>query len=289
MVETGREGGQRRGMAISDLDVFPAFRCAAPAQLPLFFYHLPKTGGTTVEAALFALAAVRRQPFLVIPRAIGMRERPTPARLGSGPGALAYAGHCWFGFHHVLKRPVQLCTVLREPVGRVVSEYLWRCRYRDRPPSAADFQHYLDNLALSNMMTRLLTGESEIDWDSAARAIGHLESFFLVGTTERLASFVSAILTLYGGPTVMTGRAKEERSPLKAELVATFRDAVAARNVYDQALYAHAERHLFGRAAALLEGFTEPNPLAVVVTNPGGKKFELSNPGTDAGTAEAAP
>ncbi|WP_374440380.1 hypothetical protein [Stella sp.] len=255
------------------LDEFAAFRCDAPLDTALFFYHVPKTAGTTVEAVLHALATERGRTLRLVPRAVGMRERPPPAGFFEDERPLAYAGHCWFGAHRWVGRPVHACTVLREPVERVVSEYLWRNANRNRAASADDFRHYLDNLALSNLATRLLAGESEIDWRSVDRAIAHLGSCFLVGRTERLAPFLSAILSLYGGPSVRTRPAKQQRDPRKAQLIEMFGDEIARRNAYDRTLYDYAEAHLFGRADALLRGFSEPAPRRVQVDNPNGKQF----------------
>ncbi|BBK39159.1 hypothetical protein STAQ_42370 [Allostella sp. ATCC 35155] len=189
---------------------------------------------------------------------------------------LVYAGHCWFGLHRLVGRPVQLCTVLRDPVARVVSEYLWISSSRGRPPSVEDFRHYLDNLALPNLATRLLSGESEIDWRSVDRAIAHLGQFALVGCTEDLAPFLSALLTTYGGPAVRTGRAKERSDPLKAILREEFGEEIARRNGYDRILYAFAEAQLFGRAKAILAGSRTPDPRRVRVDNPHGKTFVVT-------------
>ena len=43
-----------------------------------------------------------------------MRERPPPAGFFEDERPLAYAGHCWFGAHRWVGRPVHACTVLRE-------------------------------------------------------------------------------------------------------------------------------------------------------------------------------
>lgn len=214
--------------------------------------------------------------FQVVPRAVGMRERDVPAGMFGDDRTLVYAGHCWFGLHRMVGRPVQLCTVLRDPVARVVSEYLWISSNRGRPPSVEDFRHYLDNLALPNLATRLLAGESEIDWRSVDRAITHLGQFALVGCTADLAPFLSALLTTYGGPTVRTGRAKEQSDPLKAILREEFGEEIARRNGYDRILYSFAEAQLFGRAKEILAGARTPAPRRVRVDNPHGKTFAVT-------------
>lgn len=258
------------------LDAFPAFRRERPLDTPLFFYHVPKTVGTTVDAVLSALAAVRGRHFQLIPRAVGMRERSVPAGMFGDERTLCYAGHCWFGMHRMVGRPVQLCTVLRDPVARVISEYLWRSSSRDRPVSVEDFRHYLDNVALPNLATRLLAGESEIDWKSVDRAIAHLGQFALVGRTEDLAPFLSVLLTIYGGPTVRTSKAKERPDPLKDVLRERFAEEIARRNGYDRIVYSFAEAQLFGRAKSMLAGFAKPEPRRVLVQNLRGKNFVVT-------------
>lgn len=257
-------------------DAFPAYRPAASLDVPLFFYHVPKTAGTTVDAALHALAEHRGRRFRMIPREIGMRERLAPADLYADGQTLCYAGHCWFGTHRAIPGEVRVCTVLRDPVRRVVSEYLWRAANRGRPASLEDFRHHLDNLALPNLATRLLSGQSEIDWRSVDRAVANLGSCFLVGRTEDLAPFITAILTLYGGPTVRTARAKERHDPLRDVLLDQFAEEIARRNGYDRILYAYAEAQLFGRCTTLLRGLDQPSPARVRVDNPGGKRFVVT-------------
>lgn len=261
---------------MASLDLFPAFACERPLDTPLFFYHVPKTAGTTVDAVLCALAWTRQRAFQVVPRAVGMREREVPAGMFGDDRTLVYAGHCWFGMHRLVARSVHLCTVLRDPVARVVSEYLWVSSSRDRPASVEDFRHYLDNLALPNLATRLLAGESEIDWRSVDHAIANLGQFALVGCTADLAPFLSALLTTYGGPTVRTGRAKEQSEPLKAILREEFGEEIARRNGYDRILYSFAEAQLFGRAKAILAGSLTPATRQVRVENPRGKTFVVT-------------
>ena len=258
------------------MEEFAAFRCDTPLDTPLFFYHVPKTAGTTVNAVLHALAQERGRPFRMILREIGMRERPLPPGLFRDETTLCYAGHCWFGMHREIGRPAHACTVLREPVARVVSEYLWRAGNRGLAASADGFRHYLDNLAMPNLATRLLAGESEIDWRSVDRAAANLASCFLVGRTEDMAPFVTAVLTLYGGPAVRTARAKERPDPLKSALIEAFGEEIARRNECDRMLYRYAEAELFGRAALLVRGLTEPSPRRVRVENPNGKHFAVT-------------
>ncbi|MCC7271192.1 MAG: sulfotransferase family 2 domain-containing protein [Alphaproteobacteria bacterium] len=259
------------------MERFVAYVNERPEETPLFFYHLPKTGGTTVDGVLTALAAVRRRSFQLLPRKIGMREAAFPDHLRKSESALVFAGHCLFGMHTELGVRVNLCTVLRHPVERVVSEYLWTCRFYGRAAkvSETDFSDYLDNIAVPNLMTRLLIGSHEIAWGATARAMEHLASFYLVGSTARLDAFLGALLSSYGGPNVRMTRAKEERNPAKAALAARFAETIAARNRHDVALYAHGERHLFGRADEMLAAFTTPNPDDVVVRTVGAKSFEL--------------
>ncbi|MGE0716879.1 MAG: sulfotransferase family 2 domain-containing protein [Alphaproteobacteria bacterium] len=259
------------------MDRFVAYRNPHPDDVPLFFYHVPKTAGTTVTGVLHALASARGRGAQHIPRTVGMREKPLPAALKKFGSTLAFMGHCWFGFHEELPGLTRPCVVLRDPVERVVSDYLWQCRVHQREPSARaeDFLDFLDNVVLSNAMTRQIRGGAEIGWNADTFAIRRLESCFLVGTTAGVGLFLSALLTAYGGPTVLARRSKEERSPVKAELVARFADVVRQRNAYDCAVFAHAEQALAPRAQALLAGFTEPNDETMSVENIRGKTYRV--------------
>lgn len=257
----------------SATDLYRAFRRHEPIEVPLFFYHVPKAAGTTVNAVLFALAKFRDHICRFVPTPVGMRRTDPPRGLFGDPRVLVYSGHCWFGMHHRVPGPIHCATVLREPVERVASEYLWRSRHRDRVATAEAFEHYVRNVGLSNMATRLLSGESDIDWSSIERAVANLESCRFVGLTAELGAFVTAILTEYGGPNVKAPRAKEGRDPLKVELMERYGGMVADHNRYDIELYAAARRIQLERpgvTAALGEA-----AVTLRVSNPRGKLFDV--------------
>jgi len=275
MDPSGAPGATAGGEAVWSR--FIAYVPDVPETTPAFFFHIGKTGGTTLTGVLAAIAWHRRRPLVAIPARVGSREEPMPEAMRRVPDPIAFAGHCAFGFHRAFDRPLHLCTLLREPAARTVSEYFWRTQRAGRMAAVLpeDFAWYLDNLAENNAMTRRLSGLPVASWRSVETALGHLDRFFAVGAMERFAEIATALLSVYGVPSLRIARAKAQHDPRIPDFLDRFRDLILERNRLDEELYARAAP-LFDRVPALYSGLTTASPDTVAATLIGGKTFEFS-------------
>jgi hypothetical protein len=194
----------------------------------LVFLHLPKTGGTTLHhhfSAHFAPDEICPERFSNLhawPREALDRYR-------------YFSGHFNFDQLRLIPGPLFIVTVLRDPVERLMSNYLFWKRHteaaiaRDRlegPAIAravplAEFlrnPHHQVQDAVNNTMTRYLAGQVNVNADltyryyagGAAmavtelevlhRALGNLLAVDVVGLTSNLHDVYTRVALAYGMP-----------------------------------------------------------------------------------------
>ncbi len=222
---------------------------------PLFFFHIPKTAGTTTVAALRAML---RPDAVITERGVLSLARVQKAVAAGLSGGQFIHGHPGHGVGAALYRRTRMVTLLREPRAHVVSNYLF-LRGDPANPHAEAAQrlgfsafirahpYYAVFQAGSlcvGMEREPLAGTAEI----VAR-VPLIQSFLagmhLVGTTERLDDFFAALAAPMGRkppPLRHLRRGKggaEEVARLRAELAVLERDPALAplfaaeRAVYD--------------------------------------------------------
>ena len=86
-------------------------------ETPIYFLHIPKTGGTSFIAFLDRHFA----PDKICP------AQMLPELFQSPPETLAryslYRGHLWYGLNSYLRRNLTYITLLRDPIQRTISWY----------------------------------------------------------------------------------------------------------------------------------------------------------------------
>lgn len=234
-------------------------------EAPFFFFHLPRTAGTTLNAILKAnfapeevLSVYSREDYASC-RELEV-ERLNRLRLIQGhlmPQSL-YPPTLY-------GRPVRIFTFLREPVARLVSEYhflrTWprNHMYAYLNENNISFEHYLTGkehqlcLRGSNFMTHSLAGKFKNidDAEALERAKDRLENAFCgFGIQERF----DESLLLLAGTLGLTQLFYERRNILRKDALPPMTDgelALAAElNQADAALYAFAVELLEKRIAA---------------------------------------
>lgn len=167
--------------------------------MPLIFLHIPRTGGTT-------LTRIARRQFR--PDQVYVIDSTEPARSAAALSSLPpfvrdrlslIAGHASFGVHRHVGAG-QYFTLIRDPVGRVLSHYRYAQQRFEHPLHEPALQMSLGEMVeadlwrdLSNGQCRALAGE----WDFPTqdqpetvleRARSNLaDHFVLWGLTERFA------------------------------------------------------------------------------------------------------
>jgi hypothetical protein len=184
----------------------------SPDMPPLFFYHVPKTGGLTFFLAMMH-AFSRGWPAGRPSRTLGRfddpleRYRPGPDGRANLPRDTIFAAsHHGFGFHERFDVPFALATIVRDPVQRVASANTYACMRADRMPSESEFESFIRRPEnIDAIPTQLTGGNSGGDVDeNIGMAIEHLETRFEAYVpSNNVGALISTYLGVYGLPNVL--------------------------------------------------------------------------------------
>lgn len=217
--------------------------------------HIPKTAGTTLASTLqwnYPPRLTLHQDLLGRPieeMELIPIERRSRARL--------LRGHVPYGVHRYIPRPCEYVTVLREPVARAISAYKHVLR---RPENELHDQVVTEGMGLEDFIethwvgkrvsrqTRQLSNrpDAPLERDALEEAMRNLESFLVVGLTERFEETLALVRRAVGLrlPVYVT-RNVGQPLPVSPRAVELIRD----RDHLDLELYAFA-CELFDRQVA---------------------------------------
>ncbi|MDR1777428.1 MAG: sulfotransferase family protein [Desulfovibrio sp.] len=239
-----------------------------------FFLHIPRTAGTTLNSVLTANYAPEEVLSVYDKDDYKAHRAHSPAELAK---IRLIQGHLLlprFDPPGIYGLDVRVFTFVREPVSRLVSEYLflksWKANhlYAYLHEQSVSFRRYIesDDKRLryrgKNFMTRCISGLSTGDRAYPARAVArakqHLEKVFgFVGIQERfpeslllLGDFLPLRTLFHERRNTLEGQAREEIS--REDL-----DVARERNQGDAEVYAFACGLFSERVAAAGPGFAE--------------------------------
>ena len=244
-----------------------------PSGHTIVFTHVPKTGGTTLDHILKAVAAVRRKKRarLRIPRGAPLPEHHNQELLNlvqtaddQVPDSDYLSGHFPFGIHRQLTRPCLYVTLLRDPVARLVSNFrfgLSRNRWSHDTPVSALIER---GRLIDNVQTRQIAGISNRDVPctpkTLANAIDNIQLHYaVVGLTERFDETLKTLITLLGWPDIAYSDLQVSRVPIEPEFESKVRDAAQRYFAFDLELYAAASARATPWNARIFEGTVTGN------------------------------
>lgn len=224
----------------------------------LFFLHIPKTAGTTLNAVLEA----NFPPESVL----SVYDKASQQRMESLTAEEFQAlrliqGHVFVrDFEQFFSQPLTAFTMLREPVARVVSEYDFLRSWPEH-----HLYHYLNKNRIGiadyvageskelrrrgkNLMCNSLAGSAPPCKDEAEtleRAKANLERFAVVGLTEMFDATLLLLQEAAGLQNVLYERRNIRAGVLKPQDLSPGElEVVREHNRLDMELYAHAKTRI---------------------------------------------
>jgi len=165
--------------------------------VPLYFFHIPKTGGTSVLSILekhysrSEICPAQLEPEF---------EKIPTTQLGKYK---FFAGHFWSLKNRNIE-PVNMFTILRNPYHRAISMYYHILRDRNHASHLAaqsgEFDKVLHHPAMTNSQIRHLarcsrdySGERMSDQECYALAKEQLLACFYIGYTDKLGEALTSV------------------------------------------------------------------------------------------------
>lgn len=187
-------------------------KCSVRAK-PLYFMHIPKTGGTSLADAILWSYPLNK---IFYPNNI-VTEDFINANINRIDRDSIIIGHPGPGIGGIIKDIADVVTVLRNPRDRTVSQYLQIRRHYDNPNccdarllSLDEFlRRHPEQIAFQALyLDQVVNGESLYDYSEIygriSRVCDYIFSIKLAGVMERSAEFCAALTGLIGSPCPIT-------------------------------------------------------------------------------------
>jgi len=226
----------------------------------IIFLHIQKCAGLTIQRML------RRRYGPSVPRRL-LNKMRNASRNGRAladysPDDQYIQGHFCYGVHRELPQPYTYFTLLREPVARLVSLYVYSktnptAYYHGQAKDASIEEFLIETplMELDNGMTRFLAGDPEdtfinrtpigsCDRALFEKALANVErDFFLVGIVEEFDRSVLLLAEALNWTNALYLR-RNTRSTEKPEVSPELVQQLKERNKWDVELYEHCRARL---------------------------------------------
>jgi hypothetical protein len=222
----------------------------------LAFVHLHKAAGTTLIHLLrrnFFLRHLDVRPFRKESEGV-FRARDLRTCLRLNPFLRSIAGHsvrAWSDLESLVPN-VRYITILRDPIERFVSHFLYR---QDVHAATRSFQEAMDRENEHNLQTKYIGGSD--DFDEAKRMLDR--RFLLAGVSQDFDTFLLLLSKKLGlAPSDVwyvsqnvASRRGTDRRDMARRLIEEHHDALVEIHRADLQLYAYVKTEVLPREAAL--------------------------------------
>jgi hypothetical protein len=227
----------------------------------LIFVHMFRSGGNTLNRIMDWEYSPQRVFSLNGRYCRWAYKKLTEIPVAALSQMQVFRGHMPFGLHKLLPQPSTYITLLRDPVGRTLSEYfagVTRLSHRQhRIIKELSVNEFVATLANNNSQTKMIAGlSSSYDFlaedctlDTLATAKHNLQRYFsLVGITERFEETLALAKCKFGWQ--LPCYALFSATPKRAKVISPeICDCITEYNRFDVELYRHAVA-LFDQAMA---------------------------------------
>ena len=196
----------------------------------IYFMHIPKCGGTTIDhifAKLFSI--LKNYNFKRFKHNNKIKKNKLSRNEIDYSKKHFISGHLDYDFCNNLNN-IYKCSVVREPISRVISHYKFMVFRLNTTPEKYPFKMFINDEVRKNrdnLITRHFSGflneKKEITDEDCLEAISNTKSFDSIYTLENWDKFLSEILSLFGFPSILYSRFQEHKykffySPKKEDI-----------------------------------------------------------------------
>lgn len=230
------------------LQIYPKHDLPRSNIFPLFFCHIPKCGGTTIDDILITFAYFSR---------ITKKARiKAQNREHDRDDFLILSDHLRMGDHEKFMKTKSTMTILRNPIDRLVSHYFFTkkrgedhlIKYIESHP-VDSIDDFLSKPRNFNLMTRMLSGcdyNIPLTEDHFEAAKHNLKNITFVGATKMEDQFIPFLTSQIFGQPVIAAHSqvnqKSEYNQAKDDMKDYVKNKYPEHFYYDQQLYVFAKQ-----------------------------------------------
>lgn len=229
-----------------DYSFIPSFQVTRDANTfdPIWFYHIHKTGGMTLNYALNATASFHfkthgiNAAFLKLDEPPNIPNREEGSLIKTTPDLLLVSSQLKYGIHTQFYYNYKLVSLFREPVSRVKSLYTYLSMRRNTSSTPEGFAEFYRKPENQNQMVAMTSGcQGPPTRDSLEMAKEHLDrNFWIFSDLSDLPTIMSLILSVNNMPNVLVKNSN--RTLPQFQLNAGFNaEEVEELNILDNELY----------------------------------------------------
>ncbi len=184
----------------------------------IFFMHIPKCGGTTIDHIFVKLSSITKNyNFKRFKYSEKIKKNKLSTKEIDYSRKHFISGHLDYDFCNNLNN-IYKCSIVRDPISRVVSHYKFMVFRLNTTPENYPFKTFINEEVRNNrdnLITRhfsgLLNEKKEISDEVCQEAIKNTKSFDSIYSLENWDEFLSEVLSLFGLPSILYSKFQEHK------------------------------------------------------------------------------